>query len=156
VTFEGSAVAVSRPAVGVAPRPLCERCGSLLRSTHRIDPRAAHVLCDPCERLVASCAPFVRPLAPRLEQAPANVNLLELVAGIVFTHDALHPGEKIDIKEALARHGVAADNVLIWQIVGKLKRRHGIVLAGESRQTGYRMEDWTWEARRVRSSVAGR
>lgn len=84
------------------------------------------------------------------------MNLLELVAGIMLLHDALHPGEVLYLREALAAYGVQADHVLIWQVAGKLKRRHGLVLAGESRQPGYRVEDWTWEARRVRSSVRGR
>ena len=150
----GSGAAVARPDAGTAPRPFCERCGSLLRSTHQVDPEAAHVLCDPCERLVASCAAFVEPVPAKRETAPVDVNLLELVAGIVLTNDALHPGEKINLRGALAAYGVDADNVLIWQIASKLKRRHGIVLSGESRQAGYRVEDWTWEARRVRSSLA--
>jgi hypothetical protein len=28
-------------------------------------------------------------------------------------------------------------------------------MTGEPREPGYRVEDWTWEARRVRSSVHG-
>ena len=31
-----------------------------------------------------------------------NVNFLELVAGVVLTHDALHPGEPLYIREALS------------------------------------------------------
>ncbi len=51
-------------------------------------------------------------------------------------------------------NGVDADHVLIWQVTGKLKRRHGLVLGGEPRQPGCRVVDWTWEAPRVRSSLA--
>ena len=43
----------------------------------------------------------------------------------------------------------------VWHTVGKLRRRHGLVMSGEPREPGYRIEDWTWEARRVRSSVKG-
>jgi hypothetical protein len=45
--------------------------------------------------------------------------------------------------------------VKVWQTVGKLRRRHGLVMSGEPREPGYRVVDWTWEARRVRSSVKG-
>jgi hypothetical protein len=87
------------------------------------------------------------------EQAPADVNLLELVAGIMLTHDALHPGEPLYLREALASYGVEVDHVKVWQLVGKLRRRHTLVMSGEPREPGYRVEDWLWEARRVRSST---
>jgi hypothetical protein len=85
--------------------------------------------------------------------APPDVNLVELVAGLALTHDALHPGEPLYLREALAAHGVEADHVKIWQTVGKLRRRHGLVMSGAPREPGYRIEDWTWEAKRVRSTV---
>ena len=145
------------PFAGVAPRPSCERCGSYLRQSREQDEATPHTLCDPCAALVASCVPFagIQPEAPATlaGPAPADVNLLELVAGIMLLHDALHPGEPLYLREALTAYGVQADHVLIWQVAGKLKRRHGLVLGGEPRQPGYRVEDWTWEARRVRSSV---
>jgi hypothetical protein len=87
------------------------------------------------------------------EPAPADVNLVELVAGLILTHDALHPGEPLYLREALAAHGIEADHVKIWQTVGKLRRRHGLVMTGEPRQPGYRVKDWLWEAKRVQSSV---
>jgi len=68
-------------------------------------------------------------------------------------HDALHPGEPLYLREALAAHGVEADHVNVWQTVGKLRRRHGLVMSGEPREPGYRVEDWTREARRVLSSA---
>ena len=71
----------------------------------------------------------------------------------MLTHDALHPGEPLSLREALAAHGVDADHVKVWQTVGKLRRRHGLVMSGEPREPGYRVKDWTWEAKRVRSSV---
>jgi hypothetical protein len=42
------------------------------------------------------------------------------------------------------------------QVSGKLKRSHGLVLSGEAREAGHRVEDWRWEGRRVRSSGAER
>lgn len=55
------------------------------------------------------------------------------------------------LREALASHGVEVDHVEVWQTVGKLRRRHGLVMSGEPREPGLRVEDWTWETRRVRS-----
>jgi hypothetical protein len=54
-----------------------------------------------------------------------RVNLLELVAGIMLTHDALHPREQLYLHEALEAYGVEIDHVKVWQVVGKLRRRHG-------------------------------
>ena len=131
-------------------RPACPRCGSYLRAGHAPGPANPHGLCDPCLSLIASCAPYVD---GGHEPAPPDVNLVELVAGLMLTHDALHPGEPLYLREALAKRGVEADHVKIWQTVGKLRRRHGLVMSGEPREPGYRIEDWLWEAKRVRSSV---
>ena len=35
----------------------------------------------------------------------------------------------------------------VWQTVGKLRRRHGLVISGESREPAYRVVDREWEAR---------
>ena len=43
----------------------------------------------------------------------------------------------------------------IWQTVGKLRRRHGLLMSGEPWEPGYRVEGLTWEAKRVRSTVRG-
>ena len=136
------------PFAGLPDRPRCPRCGSYLREGNTDDPAG---LCDPCRRLVDSCTPFAG--GDGHEQAPPDVNLLELVAGIMLTHDALHPGEPLYVREALAAYGVEVDHVKVWQVVSKLKRRHGLILAGEPRQPGYAVEDWKWEARRVRSTL---
>ena len=48
-----------------------------------------------------------------------------------------------------------ADRTKVRQTMGKLRRRHGLVMSGGPREPGYAVEDWTWEARRVRSSVRG-
>ena len=68
-------------------------------------------------------------------------------------HDALHPGEPLHLREALAAHGIEVDHVMVWQTVGKLRRRHGLMMNGEPRELGYRVRDWTWEAKRARSTV---
>ena len=139
------------PFAGQAERPTCPRCHSFLREGHEPDAANPHGLCDPCLALVESCAPFAG--GDCLDQAPPDVNLLELAAGIMLTHDALHPGEPLYLREALAVHGVDVDHVQVQQISGKLERRHGLVLRGEPRKAGYTVEDWTWEARRVKSSL---
>ena len=141
------------PFAGLPDRPTCPRCGSYLREGHEPDAANPHGLCDPCAAVVASCAPFAGQDAP--DEAPPDVNLLELVAGIMLTHDALHPGEPLYLREALAAYGVEVDHVKIWQTVGKLERRHGLVLRGKPREPGYAVEDWTWETTRVRSSMRG-
>lgn len=117
----------------VAERRACDRCGAYLRERNEAS------LCDPCSQTVASCAPYIENATP---QAPPDVNFLELVAGIVLTHDALHPGEPLYVRQALAAYGVEADHVEIQQAVRKLRRRHGLVMSGKSRQPGYRLEDW--------------
>lgn len=55
---------------------------------------------------------------------------------LVLTHDALHPGETLFVREALAARGVEVDHVKMWQTVGKLRRRHGLVMSGEPREQG--------------------
>lgn len=130
-----------------APRPTCDRCGAHLRGGND------GILCDPCDETVASCAPYIE-IETATPQAPQGVNLLELVAGIMLTHDALHPGEPLYVREALQAYGVEVDHVKVWQVVSKLKRRHRLIITGEPRQPGYVLRDWLWTARRTRSSVA--
>ena len=72
-----------------------------------------------------------------------------------LTHHAVHAGERSYVREAPAACRVPASHAKIRQTVGKLQRRHGLVMSGEPREAGYRVEDWTWEARRVKSSVRG-
>lgn len=83
---------VGPPAL-LVERRICVRCGAHLRKGNTA------TLSDPCAETVASCAPFIETATP---QAPPAVNSLELMAGIVLTHDALHPGEPLYIREALA------------------------------------------------------
>ena len=65
------------------------------------------------------------------------------------------PRVRLQASEALAAHGVEADHVKVWRTVGKLRRRHGLLMSGEPREPGYRVETWTWEAKRVGSTVRG-
>jgi len=57
------------------------------------------------------------------------------------------PRVRLQASEALAAHGVEVDHVKIWQTVGKLRRRHGLLMSGEPREPGCRVEDWTWRRR---------
>ena len=82
-------------------------------------------------------------------------------ADLGLTYDALRPGEPLCLRETLAAHGFAADHVKIWQTVGKLRRRHGLVMSGkprepgESRQAGYTVTTWGYVSRRrLRDSLA--
>jgi hypothetical protein len=54
-------------------------------------------------------------------------------------------------RDSLASAVTDIDHVKVWQTMGKRRRRH--VMTGEPREPGYRVEDWTWEAKRVRSTV---
>jgi hypothetical protein len=58
------------------------------------------------------------------------------------------------IGDAVGLAVTEADHVKVWQTVGKLRRRHGLVMTGEPREPGYRVEEWTWEARRARSPLS--
>jgi hypothetical protein len=146
MTPRGRSAASEAPAfAGLADRPTCPRCEAFLRDGHTDDPGG---LCDPCRKLVESCAPFAGIAAPvsvpLSGPAPEHVNLLELVAGILLTHDALHPGEPLHLREALAVYGMEIDHVQTHKIVNKLRRRHGMVVRGTPRQAGYALEDWTY------------
>jgi len=48
---------------------------------------------------------------------------------------------------------VEADHVNIWRTVDKLRRRHGLLMSGEPREPGYRVEGLRWEAKRMKSAV---
>jgi hypothetical protein len=142
-----AAASAADPAPAAAsPHRVCGRCEAILRASNGED------ICDPCQATIESCRPFFAE-TPR-EPAPEHVNLMELVAGIMLTHDALHPGEPLYLREALAEYGVEADHVAVHQAAKKLARRHRLILEGEPRQPGYRVADWLWTARRTRSSVA--
>ena len=43
----------------------------------------------------------------------------------------------------LPPHGVEFDHVKFWQTAGKLRRRHGLLISGEPREPGYRVDVWT-------------
>jgi hypothetical protein len=141
------------PFAQVADCLTCPRCGSHLRDGNT----DLHGLCGPCRATVESCVPFADksdgPLPALRGPAPDGVNVLELAAGLLLTHDALHRGEPLYLREALAAYGVELDHIGVNKVVNKLRRRHGFVVRGEPREPGYAVEDWTYEARRVRSSL---
>jgi hypothetical protein len=62
---------------------------------------------------------------------------------------------RLQARETLAAHGVEADQLRIWQTVDKLRRRQGLLMSGGLRERGYWVEGWTWEAKRLRSTVRG-
>ena len=55
---------------------------------------------------------------------------------------------------ALVAYRVEADHVKVWQTVGKLRRRHGLVMRGEPREPGYAVSKWGYVSRRrLRNSI---
>lgn len=55
-----------------------------------------------------------RPTALRTPSPPARtsgLNLLSSSPALLSSHDALHPGESLHLRETLAAHGVDADHV---------------------------------------------
>jgi hypothetical protein len=85
--------------------------------------------------------------------APADVNVLELTAGLLLVHGALHRGEPLSLREAVAAYGAELDHDGVNKLVRNLRRRHGFVVGGEARLPGYAVEDCTYEASRVRRSL---
>lgn len=131
-------------------RPTCARCPAILRADN------PGPLCDPCAATIASCAPYVQCAH---EQAPPDVNLLYLVAGIALIQDALHPDEPVCIRKHLAEYGVDAIHTTIHEVAGMLERHFDLILEGESRKSGYVLKDWKWwwigrwwQVRKLRSS----
>ena len=63
------------------------------------------------------------------------------------------------LRPLLGECGVSLGGVVkVWQTVGKLRRRHGLVMSGEPREPGCRIMDWLEGAehseRRVRQQVS--
>ncbi len=103
-------------------------CGAIL-SQYNTDPDS---LCGACRRRVSQ----------ELEPQPSNVDLDRLVAGLLLTHDALHPGEQVNLIRELAVFGIEAD---CWQIHDAMRRvasRHGIVARGVRGRPGYALIEW--------------
>jgi hypothetical protein len=82
-----------------------------------------------------------------------DANLVVLAAALMPPPRRPAPRRDLYLGEAFAAHGIEAEHVKIWQTVGKLRRRQGLVMSGEPRQPRYLVENWFWEARRVRSTV---
>lgn len=114
-----------------APRAVCATpgCGTVL-SRFNDDHDG---LCAACRRRQSEAEP---------ERAAERVDIDRLVAGILLTHDALHPGEPCNVALELAAIGIEAD---CWQIrlaVRHLASRHGIIARGRRLRPGYTVERW--------------
>ena len=136
-------------------RPTCQRCPAILAHDNT-DPDG---LCSPCRATVTSCLPFAGSRsggdspAELAGPAPEGVNVLELAAGILLIHDALHPGERIDLRAVLTSYGVELDNIEAHNVAMKLGRRHGLIVHGTPLERGYRVEGWQYVERRFYDSV---
>ena len=89
------------------------------------------------------------------EPAPPAINVLELAAGLPLTHDALHPGEPLQLRESLAAHDVEVDRFEAHRIVNRLRHRHGLEIIGEPPDPGYAIVDWAYEVSRRQSELGG-
>ena len=137
------------PFAGTSARPVCPLCGGLIAIDHLSDPDPAG-LCSPCRVKVDECTPFA---GLTVDQAPDDVNMLELAAGLLLTHDALHPGEPLYLREALADHGVEMERFEVHRVVNRLRHRHGLEIVGEPPEPGYAIADWRYEDRRQSSEL---
>lgn len=110
-------------------RPVCAApgCGAVL-STYR--PRG-ETLCAACRRR-----------ASEAEAEGETLDLERLIAGILLTNDALHPGEPVHLALELAAYGVAADAERVRLAVRHLGSRHGIIASGRKGQPGYTVTAW--------------
>lgn len=93
---------------------------------------------DP-DRLCALCRRRVNDEEPA---QPAGLDLERLIAGILLTHDALHPGESVNLRLELSALGVAADCGRILAAVRHLARRHGLIARGQRGRPGYALVEW--------------
>jgi hypothetical protein len=100
-------------------------CGTIL-SAYRPE---GETLCALCRR-------------KRDDAAARAVDLERLVAGILLTHDALHPGDPVDVGMELAGYGVDVDAETVKLAVRHIGSRHGIVARGRRGQPGYTVAGW--------------
>ena len=104
-------------------------CGTIL-SAYRPD---GETLCAPCRRREGGAEP---------EPTAEGVDLDKLVAGILLIHDALHPGELVNVSLEVAALGVEADCWSVGRSIRHIARRHGIIARGERGRPGYAVERW--------------
>ncbi len=114
-------------ATAAATRSVCAGgCGTVL-SRYNTDRDG---LCALCRRKAET------------EPAAEGVDLDKLVAGILLIHDALHPGELVNISLEVAALGVEADCWSVGRSIRHIARRHGIIARGERGKPGYAVERW--------------
>lgn len=94
---------------------------------------------DDPDRLCALCRRRVNDEEPA---HPAGLDLERLIAGILLTHDALHPGEPVNLRLELSALGVTADCGRILAAVRHIARRHGLIARGRRGRPGYTVEVW--------------
>lgn len=94
---------------------------------------------DP-DRLCALCRRRVNDEEPA--HPAAGLDLERLIAGILLTHDALHPGESVSLRLELSALGVAVDCGRILAAVRHVARRHGLIARGQRGRPGYVVVEW--------------
>ena len=100
--------------------------------------------------MTVSCCPVAYPVALANPAGLGAVRRFSCDSSLGSTAAAMiRLGKPVSVSETPAAHGVEADHVKVWQTVGKLRRRHELVMSGEPREPGYRVVDWLWEAKRV-------
>lgn len=118
-------------ATAAATRSVCAGgCGTVL-SRYNTDRDG---LCALCRRKAET--------EPAAEPTAEGVDLDKLVAGILLIHDALHPGELVNISLEVAALGVGADCWSVGRSIRHIARRHGIIARGERGKPGYAVERW--------------
>lgn len=68
---------------------------------------------------------------------PCSVDLDFLVMALLCRQHALHPGELLDVGQALAAEGVEADSWQVQKAVRHMERRQGIIARGVRGHPGY-------------------
>lgn len=107
---------------------------------------------DDPDGLCAACRMARAPsLPPRLGSSGGQpIVLWELVAGLLLLARNLEPGKAVPLRERLEALGVAVTSSELKDAV-RCCRRRGMVICGETRQTGYRLVEHPLHFSRRRS-----
>ena len=103
-------------------------CGAIL-SRYNTDPDG---LCGACRRRVSQ----------EPDPQPSGVDLDRLVAGLLLTHDAMHPGEQVNLASEIAALGIETDCWQIHDAMRHVSSRHGIIARGVRGRPGYALIEW--------------
>lgn len=71
-----------------------------------------------------------------------GIDLEKLVAGLLLTHEALHPGEPLHVIAELERLGIEADCWTVRNVIRHIASRHGLVARGVRGRPGYAVVEW--------------